>query len=149
MNLPPRRHWLSIILLACAVLLLAWSALAPLGARDHALRFDIPAGTWERIRKGDPVEALPATIHLTLGVKDVLVLRNRDSAPHTFGPVLIAPGQLYRMPFQEAEGKRFPSTARVSGQIGIVVDPYPNPGMERLRWRLAALSHAVRYYRAR
>lgn len=140
-----RRHWGSWLLLACVVLLLAWAMLAPLSASDRDLLFEIPKGTWERRMHGDHIEILPSTVHLTLGVKDVLLLRNRDTVPQIFGPVLIMPGQDFRLPFEQVSDNEFACTAHASGQMKVIVDPMPNPGLARLQWRLAALAHAVRY----
>lgn len=124
-----------------------WAAFAPLPSRERVLSFDIPKGAWKRRMAGDKVEPLPGEIRLTLGVKDVLLLRNRDSAPQMFGPVMIMPGKEYRVPFADTGRHEFPFTARVSGQIRVIVDPHPTPGLDRLRWRIGRLSHAVRYYR--
>ena len=140
-----RRHWGSWLPLACVALLLLWAMLAPLSASDRDLLFEIPKGTWERRMHGDHIEILPSTVHLTLGVKDVLLLRNRDTVPQIFGPVLIMPGQDFRLPFEQVSDNEFACTAHASGQMKVIVDPMPNPGLDRLRWRLAALAHAVRY----
>ena len=51
---------------------------------------------------GDKVEILPDEIRLTLGLNDVLLLRNLDDVPQVFGPTLIMPGQSFRLPFELA-----------------------------------------------
>ena len=89
-------YWAVLLLPGLAFLTLMWAALAPLGGNARELLFEIPHGAWERRMAGDRVEPLPATIYLTLGVKDVLLLRNRDSAPHMFGPAMIMPGRRNR-----------------------------------------------------
>lgn len=139
-------RWLVRLLLAGSVGALLWAALAPLSNRDRDLPFDIPHGAFARRSAGDKVEPLPGTIRLTLGVKDVLLLRNRDSAAQMFGPVMIMPGREYRVPFAEVSTNLVPFTARVSGSITVIVDPHPTPGLARLQWRIGALSHAIRYY---
>ena len=60
----------------------------------------IPKGTWARRMAGENLEVLPSEIHLTIGVKDVLVLQNQDDVPQLFGPVLIMPGQSFQLPFR-------------------------------------------------
>jgi hypothetical protein len=40
---------------------------------------------------------LPSPIHLTLGVRDLLVLTNDDVAVHQLGPVILGPRQTYRI----------------------------------------------------
>ena len=114
---------------------LGWAALAPIHAATRDEPFEIPKGTWARRMAGNKVEILPATIRLTLGVHDVLLLRNLDDVPQVFGPTVIMPGQSFRLPFEVASTYSFACTAHASGQMNVVVDPYPQPGWERLRWR--------------
>lgn len=101
--------------------------------------FEIPAATWSRRMAGQNLEILPQQVLLTLGVTDVLVLRNLDSVPHIFGPTLLMPGQTLRLPFHVASTYRFECTAHASGQLLITVEPYPNGGWDRLRWRAQRL----------
>jgi len=84
---------------------------------------------------GDKVEILPAEIHLTQGANDVLLLRNKDSVPQIFGPVLIMPGQSFRLPFETVSVNDFACTAHASGQMRVVVDALPAAGWPRLKWR--------------
>jgi len=137
-----RRYWWA----ALAFAVLAWAALAPLahGSRDQL--FEIPKGTHARRMAGDLVDILPSTVHLTLGVKDVLLLRNSDTVPQIFGPVLIMPGQDFRLPFEQASENQFACTAHTSGQMTVLVVAHPDPGWPRLRWRVAALLRAIRNY---
>jgi len=88
---------------------------------------------------GDPVEILPDEIRLTLGVQDVLLLRNLDDVPQIFGPTLLMPGQSFRLPFQVASSYPFACTAHASGQLMVRVEPRPETPWARLRWRLRAL----------
>jgi hypothetical protein len=140
-----RRHPLACLMAASLVLALAWAALAPLKYASHDQLFEIPNGTHARRMAGDKVEILPPLIRLTLGVRDVLLLRNRDSVPQLFGPVLIMPGQDFRLPFEQAGDYQFACTAHASGQMTVSVVALPDPGLDRLKWRLGALSHAIRY----
>jgi hypothetical protein len=88
---------------------------------------------------GDKVEILPNRIRLTLGVRDILVLRNRDDVPQIFGPTLMMPGQSFELPFEQAAEYQFACTAHASGQMTIVVDPYPASPWARMRWRAREL----------
>jgi len=137
-----RWPWLAVPL--CAGLLgpLAWAAFAPVPAGPREELFEIPHGTWARRMSGDPVEILPAEIHLTLGVRDVLLLRNLDEVPQVFGPTLMMPGQSFRLPFEVASSYQFACTAHASGQMTVVVEPQPLSPWARLRWR------AGRWWRA-
>ncbi|MBQ5946233.1 hypothetical protein KBW98_01925 [Massilia sp. ST3] len=113
---------------------------APPAASSRDKLFEIPAGTWERRMKGDKRDILPSTIRLTQGVQDVLLLRNKDTVPQVFGPVLIMPGQDFRLPFETVSENEFNCTAHSSGSMKVIVEPYPEPGLARLRWRLDRLT---------
>jgi hypothetical protein len=140
-----RLYWPHCALAAAAAALLLWSAFAPLAYATREQLFEIPKGTYARRMKGDQVAILPSELRLTQGVQDVLLLRNRDSVPQVFGPVLVMPGQDFRLPFEQAGDYQFACTAHASGQMTVHVVPMPDPGWERLRWRLEALLHAIRY----
>lgn len=131
------------IAFAAAGLLLAgvaaWAAFAPIQAASRDALFEIPKGTWARRMAGDKAEILPDTITLVLGVNDVLLLRNSDSVPQIFGPVLIMPGQDFRLPFEQAGEHPFACTAHASGQMTVVVEATPQAGWQRLQWRLKTL----------
>lgn len=129
-----RRRALALLLLACAGAL-AWAALAPIAAPSRDELFEIPKGTWARRMAGDKVEILPDVVHLTLGVNDVLLLRNLDDVPQIFGPVLIMPGQNFRLPFEAASDYQFACTAHASGQMSVIVAKMPAQGWQRLLWR--------------
>jgi len=83
------------------------------------------------------VDILPAELRLTLGVRDVLVLHNLDDVPQQFGPILLMPGQSFRLPFAMAASYQFACTAHASGQMSIVVEPHPDSPWARVRWRFS------------
>ena len=112
-----------------------WAALTPIASDSRDEVFEIPKGTWARRMAGDKVEILPTEVRLTLGVKDVLVLKNRDDVPQVFGPTLMMPGQSFRLPFAVASSYQFACTAHASGQMTVTVQPGPAAGWERLAWR--------------
>ena len=113
----------------------SWAAVAPLhsGSREHV--FVIPKGTWARRMAGNKVEILPSRIFLTLGIRDVLLLKNLDDVPQIFGPTLMMPGQSFRLPFEVASRYQFACTAHASGQMTVVVDEQPDTAWRRLVWR--------------
>jgi hypothetical protein len=123
-------------MLAAAV---GWAGFSPIHSESRDQPFEIPTGTWARRMAGNPVEILPAEIHLTLGVRDVLLLRNLDNVPQQFGPILLMPGQSFRLPFERPASYQFACTAHATGQMSIVVDPNPVTPWARLHWRFAAL----------
>ena len=116
------------------------AALAPVVSDSRDVLFEIPKGTWARRMAGDPVAILPDRIRLTLGLHDVLVLRNLDDVPQIFGPTLMMPGQSFRLPFAVASEYTFDCTAHPSGQMTIVVDPFPETPWARLLWRARGLA---------
>jgi hypothetical protein len=127
-----RLFWLLPVVLLVP---LAWAAFAPLELPTRDELFEIPKGTYARRMAGDRVEILPDTIHLTLGLNDQLLLRNHDDVPQQFGPVLIMPGQSFRLPFEVASTYSFACSAHASGQMAVIVAPTPEPGWPRLKWR--------------
>ncbi|CAM5784410.1 hypothetical protein [Rhizobacter fulvus] len=130
-----RVRWVAPGVLALGLAGLAWAAFAPPAVASRDALFEIPKGTYARRMAGDRVEILPDTIGLTLGLKDVLLLRNLDDVPQIFGPALIMPGQSFRLPFEQASTYSFACTAHASGQMNIVVAPHPAPGWPTLRYR--------------
>jgi hypothetical protein len=133
------RRVTALLLAGCALGLTGWAALAPVRSPSRDEVFEIPKGTWARRMAGDPVEILPDRIRLTLGVKDILVLRNQDDVPQTFGPTLMMPGQSFRLPFAQASSYQFACSAHASGQLTVLVEPFPATPWARLRWRVREL----------
>lgn len=140
-----RRHPVAWPIAACLALALVWAALAPLRYPSRERLIEIPSGASARRLAGDKAELLPSMVRLTLGVQDVLLLRNSDTVAQRFGPVLIMPGQEFRLPFEQASDYQFASSAHASGQMMVAVVGLPDPGWARLCWRLGALSDAIRY----
>lgn len=134
------RTWLSILVAAGTLGVATWAALAPIQSASRDELFEIPKGTWARRMAGNQVEILPSEVRLTLGVKDVLLLKNLDDVPQVFGPTLMMPGQSFRLPFAVASSYQFACTAHASGQMTVVVEPMPATPWGRLRWRVRELS---------
>lgn len=122
---------------------LGWAALAPVRFESREELFEIPKGTFARRMAGDAVEILPGEIHLTLGVRDILLLRNLDDVPQVFGPTVMMPGQSFRLPFGVASTYSFECSAHASGQMAVIVHPAPDTPWARLRWRAGRLWRAL------
>lgn len=125
-----RVRWtLLVILLA----LLLWAALWPLRypTRERGIDF----------ARAAPV---PSDVRLTLGVRDVLLLHNRDSSAHVFGQGRVLPGRSFRLPFEQEGEFLFACDAAPGNTVRVRVQAHPDPGWERLRWRLAALADSLR-----
>ena len=131
------------VAIGAVLIALAAAALVPPARTPREAVFEIPPGTWSQRMAGKPVAILPDTIHLTLGTQDVLLLRNLDEVPQTFGPVLVMPGQSFRLPFEKASTYHFACTAHAGGQMTIVVDPPLSPGWPTLAWRWRRLQKLI------
>jgi hypothetical protein len=130
-----KRRWIA----APALLLLAalgWAGFAPIELPSRDALFEIPHGTYARRMSGDRVDILPSRITLTLGVNDVLLLRNLDEVPQQFGPTIMMPGQSFRLPFERASENQFDCSAHSSGQMTVIVEPEPVWPWQKIRWRL-------------
>ena len=119
----------------------------PVPARHGEKLFEIPKGTWAQRMAGERKEILPDTIRLTLKVQDVLVLKNQDDVPQIFGPTLMMPGQSFRLPFAVASDYQFACTSHTSGQMTIIVEPYPSSPWARIAWRARRLMEAGSFYK--
>jgi hypothetical protein len=129
----------ALAVLAIALAATAWAAFAPLPGGSHALTFVIPPGTAARLKGGEPFNVLPSPIHLTVGVRDVLVLTNDDDAIHQVGPIILGSRQTYRIPFRRPGHFQYACTLHTAGTLTLVIAPAPAAGLDRLRWRLDQL----------
>jgi hypothetical protein len=134
------RHPATIAGASIVLGLLGWAGFAPVASPSKEELFEIPKGTWARRMSGDKVSILPEKLRLTLGLRDVLLLRNHDDVPQIFGPTLMMPGQSFRLPFAVASEYQFECTAHPSGQMTILVDPYPSTPWARVLWRARELA---------
>ena len=131
------------LLAAAALSGVAWAAFTPVTFGSREETFEIPKGTWARRMAGNKVEILPSRVFLTLGIRDVLFLKNLDDVPQIFGPTLMMPGQSFRLPFEVASSYQFACTAHASGQMTVVVDEQPDTPWRRLVWRTRRIFRAV------
>jgi hypothetical protein len=122
--------------LVAAIAVLGWAGFAPLSVPSRDELFEIPKGTYARRAAGDKVEILPSRIRLTIGLNDVLLLRNLDDVPQVFGPSIMMPGQSLSLPFEKAAEYQFACTAHASGQMTVLVEPYPAMPWSKIRWRV-------------
>ena len=131
-----RRGWWFAAAIAPLLAIVAWAGFAPIELPSREALFEIPHGTYARRRAGDLVDILPSSITLTLGVNDVLLLRNLDEVPQQFGPTIMMPGQSFRLPFEVASENRFDCTAHSSGQMIGDRGREARVAWQKIRWRL-------------
>lgn len=142
---PAFRRYSPLWIITAAVLLaLLWGALAPLRYPSHERVFEIPPHALDPAPDARRVP-LPRALQLTLGVQDVLLLRNRDRVGHVFGPLQLRPGQEFRLPFEHPGDYRYACPPVAGGELLVHVVPQPDPGWDRLRWRLGALVDRLRH----
>jgi hypothetical protein len=135
-----RLQWSLAAMFGAALL---WAALAPLHYPTRERLFEFPRGA-AAVRGQAGAALVPAEVRLTLGVRDVLLLRNHDLAPHVFGQLLVLPAHTARLPFEQPGDYPFACDLAPSSTVTVRVLPQPDPGWSRLRWRLAALLDAVK-----
>jgi hypothetical protein len=116
-----------------------WAAFAPLPQGPRELLYVIPKGMAGRQAVGEALAVLPSRIRLTIGVQDVLVLRNDDVVAQSVGPARLEAGQTYRLPMRAPIEFALACSAHKEGKITIVARAAPAPGWGRLRWRLEGL----------
>jgi hypothetical protein len=122
----------------------AWAAFAPLPVGSRELTYVIPPGTAARLKAGTPLTVLPSPVHLTLGIRDILVLTNDDEVIHQLGPVILGPRQTYRIPFRRPGRFQYACSLHATGTLTLFIEPVPEAGLARLRWRLDRLTTAAR-----
>ena len=132
-----------VIVTAAALGAIAWAAFTPVTFASREETFEIPKGTWARRMAGNKVEILPSHVFLTIGIRDVLLLKNLDDVPQIFGPTLMMPGQSFRLPFEVASSYQFACTAHASGQMTVVVDEQPDTAWRRLVWRTRRIFRVI------
>ena len=124
----------TVVVLALAAA--AWAAFAPLPTSSRELTYVIPPGTAARAKAGEPFAVLPSPIHLTVGIRDTLVLTNDDEVTHQLGPVILGPRQSYRIPFKRPGRFQYACSLHAAGTLTLLIEPAPAAGLARLRWRL-------------
>jgi hypothetical protein len=131
-----RRRRLVAIVLGAILPPVVFAAIWPVRFDSREEIFEIPKGTWARRIAGEKREILPPRIHLVVGIHNVLMLKNSDEVPQTFGPALLMPGQTLRIPFTRPSENYFACTAHASGQLLVLVEATPIWPWDRLSWRV-------------
>jgi hypothetical protein len=122
------------VLVLAGLVASAWAALAPLPVLPKERVIVIPKGATTI-----GPQPFPSDIQLTLGLQDVLVLRNDDDRPQLVGGIEIGAGQSLSIPFYRVQDFQLACSAHPSGQLRISVAAKPATGLGRLRWRLKRL----------
>lgn len=116
-----RRMALTVTISAfCIALIGLFAALVVVATRDTAVvhTYVIPPGTQEELKKGREPAGLPP-YRLSVNVGDTLEVVNRDAVAHTYGFIVVAPGQTARYTFRRAG--EFKGACTVALHDGVVI----------------------------
>lgn len=96
--------WKTLLIATCAFLIACLAAITGWQAHqqreaNRKIEYVIPQGTVQRIAAGQNLNVLPSTITMTLGLRDILIIRNDDSQTVQIGPYKIEPGQTFQQQF--------------------------------------------------
>jgi hypothetical protein len=138
-----RRRRLFGILGGAIFIPVVFAAMWPVTFDSREELFEIPKGTWARRMAGEKREILPSEIYLVVGIHNVLMLKNSDDVPQIFGPTLLMPGQILRIPFTRPSDNYFSCTAHASGKLEVVVDATPAWPWDRLSWRVRRMLRSL------
>ncbi len=94
----PARSWAAVVV-AVVTLGAVFGFVALLAARGSGqqLHFVVPAGTGDRIDRGERVEIIPPDLEVRVG--DELIVENRDDRAHVIGPFSVQAGETLRHTF--------------------------------------------------
>jgi hypothetical protein len=92
-------------------------------SRDEARKvvLEIPAGTSDRLAKGEPVPEIPT--NMTFVVGDLLVVKNDDTVSHQLGPVWVPPQSSGVLQIDVADEYSYACTFEKSQYFGLTVLP--------------------------
>ncbi len=85
----------------------------------QVVELDIPAGTADRVARGEAVSSIPSNLIFVMG--DTLLVKNQDSVPHTLGPLFIPPGSSATMNLNQAQDYTIACSFQPSKYIGLSV----------------------------
>jgi hypothetical protein len=79
----------------------------------------IPAGTAEKVARGESIPALPDNMIFVLG--DTLVVKNEDVVNHYFGPLFIPPGASASLTLSQADNLAITCSFEPTKYLGLDV----------------------------
>jgi hypothetical protein len=80
---------------------------------------EIPAGTAEKVARGEQPPSIPANMVFVVG--DVLIVRNEDSADHQLGPLWIPAGASAHLQLSAEESLAYECSFQTTRYIGLDV----------------------------
>ncbi len=97
-----RRATVAVVVVVASVLLGACGggdAAAPT-AEEPTFEFVIPAGSGDRIARGEALDILPAEMNTKIG--ETILIANEDKVAHVLGPWFVGPGETLKQRFVTA-----------------------------------------------
>jgi hypothetical protein len=89
------------------------------GRGPQRIELDIPAGTADRIAKGEPNPSVPSNMVFVAG--DTLVVKNMDVVDHHLGPLFIPSGTSASLTLSDANNYAFTCSFQPSQVFGLDV----------------------------
>ncbi len=68
--------------------------------QNRTITFIILAGTHQQLESGQNSVTFPDEVTMTLGLKDTIVIKNRDNVIHSFGPFVVGPNSILTKLFE-------------------------------------------------
>ncbi|MCC7019988.1 MAG: c-type cytochrome [Ardenticatenales bacterium] len=122
------RRLVRLALAAGAITVAVGLAIEPRQPARGEERYVIPPGTAARALAGESIEdVLPQTVQTAVGRP--LIVENRDTTRHTFGPFALEPGQSWRRTFATAGDVQIACSLYPSTGFTIAVAPPPVPAV--------------------
>ena len=113
-----------VILVVVLLGSLGWFAVI-LREETRRITFTIPPGTGQLIEAGQTTVEFPDEIALTLGLKDTIVIENKDDRIHSFGPFVVGPNSILTKRFDVPITYQRACTFHQEQQMQLVVNPAP------------------------
>jgi len=85
------------------------------------IELDIPAGTAEKVQRGQADPLLPDSMTFVIG--DTLVVKNHDSVNHQLGPLFIPPGSSASLKLDSAQNYAASCTFQPGRYLGLEIQP--------------------------
>lgn len=89
------------------------------GTANADYEYVIPAGTWDRINSGEPVEILPERLEVKVG--ETIRIVNEDDEGHFVGIFYVGAGETVTQRFSSPGEFHGQCTVHPSGEIALIV----------------------------
>lgn len=112
-----------VVAAASLVFVVAFNEISYLTQREaydrapETVELVIPAGTAERVERGEAVPAIPQEMVFVLG--DVLEVNNQDDVPHQLGPIWVPPGATGKLVMERSEKLAYQCSFATSRYLGL------------------------------